>query len=137
MQNEKGGNSPTANIKFLSSPLPVECPTCWTKVSLFFIDSSYFMSLVILTPSAWAASFNKNNVVHPFPHYVLVEVILWRVGATCRAERRSSTFCRSTLITQLMYNRWVTKLSLLFPLLRLHSLGAKWAETAHVQPTWY
>ncbi|KAF4788639.1 ribosomal protein S6 kinase, 90kDa, polypeptide 5 [Turdus rufiventris] len=60
--------------------------TCWTKASLFFIDSPYLMSLIILTPSAWAASFDKSYVVHPFPHYMLVEVILWKVGATCRAE---------------------------------------------------
>lgn len=29
-------------------------------------------SPVILTPSAWAASFNNSNVVYPCPHYSLV-----------------------------------------------------------------
>lgn len=103
LQNEKGGSSATANIKFHVLSFPAECPTCWTKVRLSCTEYSYLKNLVILTPSAWHTSFSSSSVVCPCPHYSLVEVFLWEVGAKCRTERRSSGCRRSASFTTLLY----------------------------------
>lgn len=64
--------------KFHMSLFSAECPTCWTEVDPLLILHNR-RRLVILTPSAWAASFNNSNIVCPCPHYALV-------GLPCTVE---------------------------------------------------